>query len=91
MHIAFTRHHTKWSEVGILSRKRGLIIVAGPLVGSVIFVVLREIIERFTQNWMLWFGIILLVIIMGLRGGVVGGMTQLFQRGRSVSNQGGKP
>ena len=42
------------------------------MVGSAIFVVLREIIERFTQNWMLWFGIILLVIIMGFRGGVVG-------------------
>jgi branched-chain amino acid transport system permease protein len=34
--------------------------------------VLRETIERFTHNWMLWFGLILLVIIMGFRGGIVG-------------------
>jgi branched-chain amino acid transport system permease protein len=50
------------------------------VVGSLIFVVLREIIERFTHNWMLWFGIILLVIIMGFRGGVVGALSDLMNR-----------
>jgi branched-chain amino acid transport system permease protein len=39
-----------------------------------VFIVLREIIERFTHNWMLWFGLILLVIIMGFRGGIVGAL-----------------
>jgi branched-chain amino acid transport system permease protein len=64
----------QWShsaEPILVSLIGGIQTFAGPLVGSVIFIVLREIIERFTQNWMLWFGIILLVIIMGLRGGVV--------------------
>ncbi|MCP4579595.1 MAG: branched-chain amino acid ABC transporter permease [Deltaproteobacteria bacterium] len=87
----FSAHWSHSAEPILVSLIGGIQTFAGPLVGSVIFVVLREIIERFTQNWMLWFGIILLVIIMGLRGGVVGGLTQLFQRGRSVSNQGGNP
>jgi branched-chain amino acid transport system permease protein len=52
----------------------GIQTFAGPLVGSAVFIVLREIIERFTQNWMLWFGLILLVIIMGFRGGIVGAL-----------------
>lgn len=50
----------------------GLQTFAGPMVGSAVFIVLREMIERFTHNWMLWFSIILLVIIMGFRGGIVG-------------------
>ncbi|RJQ87326.1 MAG: branched-chain amino acid ABC transporter permease [Desulfobacteraceae bacterium] len=50
----------------------GLQTFAGPMVGSAVFIVLREVIERFTHNWMLWLGIILLVIIMGFRGGIVG-------------------
>ena len=87
----FSAHWSHSAEPILVSLIGGIQTFAGPLVGSVIFIVLREIIERFTQNWMLWFGIILLVIIMGLRGGVVGGLTQLFQRGRSVSNQGGNP
>ena len=87
----FSAHWSHSAEPILVSLIGGIQTFAGPLVGSVIFVVLREIIERFTQNWMLWFGIILLVIIMGLRGGVVGGLTQLFQRGRSVSRSGGNP
>jgi branched-chain amino acid transport system permease protein len=87
----FSAHWSHSAEPILVSLIGGIQTFAGPLVGSVIFVVLREIIERFTQNWMLWFGIILLVIIMGLRGGVVGGMAQLFQRGRSVSKSGDNP
>jgi branched-chain amino acid transport system permease protein len=54
----------------------GIQTFSGPLVGSAIFIILREIIERFTHNWMLWFAIILLLIIMGFRGGVVGGLSR---------------
>jgi len=43
----------------------GLSSLAGPLVGSAIYIAMREIIQRFTENWMLGFGIVLLVIIMG--------------------------
>jgi branched-chain amino acid transport system permease protein len=46
--------------------------------GSVVFVAMREAIQRFTENWMLWFGVVLLVIIMGFRGGVVGVLQRLF-------------
>ena len=87
----FSAHWSHSAEPILVSLIGGIQSFAGPLVGSVIFIVLREIIERFTQNWMLWFGIILLVIIMGLRGGVVGGLAQLFQRGQAVPKPGGKP
>lgn len=78
----FSAHWSHSAEPILVSLIGGIQTFTGPIVGSVIFIGLREIIERFTQNWMLWFGLILLVIIMGLRGGVVGGVAQLFRRER---------
>lgn len=73
----FSAHWTHSAEPVLVSLIGGLQTFMGPVVGSLIYVVLREAIERFTQNWMLWFGIILLIIIMGFRGGVVGSMVSL--------------
>ncbi len=64
-------HWSHSAEPILVSLIGGIQTFSGPIVGSAIFIVLREIIERFTQNWMLWFAIILLLIIMGFRGGVV--------------------
>ncbi|MBU1904823.1 MAG: branched-chain amino acid ABC transporter permease [Proteobacteria bacterium] len=86
----FSAHWSHSAEPILVSLIGGIQTFTGPVVGSVVFILLREIIERFTQNWMLWFGLILLIIIMGLRGGVVGGVAQLFRRGRShVAKSGG--
>jgi branched-chain amino acid transport system permease protein len=86
----FSAHWSHSAEPILVSLIGGIQTFAGPIVGSVIFIGCREIIERFTQNWMLWFGLILLVIIMGLRGGVVGGVAQLFRGGKShVTKSGG--
>jgi branched-chain amino acid transport system permease protein len=68
----FSAHWSYSAQPVLVSLIGGIHTFAGPMVGSLIFILLREIIERFTHNWMLWFGIILLVIIMGFRGGVVG-------------------
>lgn len=76
----FTAHWSHSASPVLVSLIGGMHTFAGPMVGSLIFVVLREIIERFTHNWMLWFGIILLVMIMGLRGGVVGAISDFFNR-----------
>lgn len=78
----FSAHWSHSAEPVLVSLMGGLQTFSGPLVGSVVFVVLREIIERFTQNWMLWFGLILLAIIMGLRGGVMGGLEKRLGPGR---------
>ena len=86
---AFSAHWTHSAEPVLVSLIGGIHTFAGPLVGSVIFIVLREIIERFTQYWMFWFGIILLVIIMGFRGGVVGVVSDLWERrSRQLPNAG---
>ncbi len=86
----FSAHWSHSAEPILVSLIGGIQTFTGPIVGSVIFIVLREIIERFTHNWMLWLGVILLVIIMGLRGGVVGGLGQLFKGAGGVKESGGE-
>jgi branched-chain amino acid transport system permease protein len=76
----FMAHWTHSADPVLVSLLGGLHTLTGPLAGSLIFVAMREIVQRFTENWMLWFGIVLLVIILGFRGGVVGALQALFQR-----------
>jgi branched-chain amino acid transport system permease protein len=71
----FSAHWSYSAEPVLVSLIGGIQTFTGPLVGSAVFIVLREIIERFTHNWMLWYGLILLVIIMGFRGGIVGALS----------------
>jgi branched-chain amino acid transport system permease protein len=71
----FSAHWSHSAEPVLVSLIGGIQTFTGPLVGSAVFIVLREIIERFTHNWMLWYGLILLVIIMGFRGGIVGALS----------------
>ncbi len=73
----FMAHWTHSGEPILVSLLGGLHTLTGPLVGSLLFVAMREIIQRFTEEWMLVFGLVLLVIIMGFRGGVVGSLRDL--------------
>ncbi|MGA6994536.1 MAG: branched-chain amino acid ABC transporter permease [Candidatus Deferrimicrobiaceae bacterium] len=76
----FMAHWTHSADPVLVSLLGGLHTLTGPLAGSLIFVAMREIIQRFTENWMLWFGIVLLIIILGFRGGVVGAIQHLVRR-----------
>lgn len=80
----FSAHWSHSAEPVLVSLIGGIHTFAGPMAGSLIFIVLREIIERFTHNWMLWFGIILLIIIMGFRGGVVGVLSGFAKRKKTA-------
>jgi branched-chain amino acid transport system permease protein len=76
----FASHWSRSAEPVLVSLIGGLQTFTGPLVGSIVFVVLREVVERFTHNWMFWFGVILLAIIMGFRGGIVGSTAEIVKR-----------
>lgn len=86
---AFSAHWSHSAEPVLVCLIGGMGTFTGPLVGSAVFIVLREIIERFTQNWMLWFGIILLIIILGMRGGVMGRLEAWVRERFSDTDQGG--
>ncbi len=76
----FMSHWTHSAEPILVSLLGGIGTLTGPLVGSLLFVAMREVIQRFTEHWMLGFGIVLLLIIGAFRGGVVGTLKQLVAR-----------
>jgi branched-chain amino acid transport system permease protein len=76
-------HWTHSSEPILVSLLGGLGTLSGPIVGSALFIAIREIVQRFTEHWMLGFGIVVLLIIGAFRGGVVGTIHELAVRRRS--------
>jgi branched-chain amino acid transport system permease protein len=76
----FSAHWSHSAEPILVTLIGGLQTFAGPIVGSTVYIVLREMIFQYTQNWMFWFGILLLVIIMGFRGGIVGALAGKLKR-----------
>ena len=76
----FMAHWTHSAEPILVSLLGGIGSLTGPLVGSLLFIAMREIVQRFTEHWMLGFGIVLLLIIGAFRGGVVGTIQQLLAR-----------
>ncbi|MBI3988459.1 MAG: branched-chain amino acid ABC transporter permease [candidate division NC10 bacterium] len=65
-------HWTKSAEPVLVSLLGGAQTFAGPIIGSILFLVIKESIVRHTEYWLIWFGAILLVLVLGFRGGIVG-------------------
>ncbi len=76
----FMAHWTHSAEPVLVSLLGGLSSLFGPIVGGAFFIAMREIIQRYTENWMLGFGVVLLVVIMAFRGGIMGAVENLFGR-----------
>ena len=79
----FMAHWTHSAEPILVSLLGGVGTLAGPLVGSFIFIALRETVQRFTEHWMLAMGLVLLLIIGAFRGGIVGTIDALLARRRA--------
>lgn len=65
-------HWSKSSEPLLVSLLGGMQTFAGPLAGSVIFVVIKEWITQYTEYWMFWYGLLMVLMIIYMPGGIVG-------------------
>lgn len=65
-------HWTKSAAPVLATLLGGIHTFAGPMVGAVLFYLIQEFIERLTEYWLLGFGLVLLALVLGFRGGVVG-------------------
>jgi branched-chain amino acid transport system permease protein len=65
-------HWVASSEPVLAALIGGIYVFAGPIVGSVLFIGIKEIIVRLTDHWMLAMGLVVIVIVLGFRGGVLG-------------------
>jgi len=64
-------HWTYSAEPVLVTLLGGIHTFAGPIVGSLLFYLIKDIIVRFTEYWLFWLGAIVLVLVMAFRGGVV--------------------
>jgi len=44
---------------------------AGPIVGAFLFFMIKDIIVRYTEYWLIWFGVIVVALVIGFPGGVM--------------------
>jgi branched-chain amino acid transport system permease protein len=65
-------HWTKSAEPVMATLIGGPLSFAGPIVGAAVYLGLKEIIVRFTEYWLLVFGLVLLVVVLAFRGGLLG-------------------
>ena len=54
----------------------GVHTFGGPIVGAFLFFMLKDIIVRFTEYWLIWLGVIVVALVMGFPGGVMSIFTE---------------
>jgi branched-chain amino acid transport system permease protein len=65
-------HWTKSAEPVMASLIGGPFSFAGPIVGAIVYLGMKEIIVRFTEYWLLVLGLVLLGVVLAFRGGLLG-------------------
>ncbi len=61
----------------------GLYVFAGPIVGAILFIGIKEMVVRVTDHWQLVMGLIVITIVLGFRGGVLGSLMRWSERLRN--------
>jgi len=78
-----TAHWTKSAEPVMATLIGGPLAFAGPVVGAVVYLGLKEIIVRYTEYWLLVFGLVLLAMVLAFRGGLLGAVESWTRRRRA--------
>jgi branched-chain amino acid transport system permease protein len=64
-------HWSHSAEPVLATLLGGIYTFAGPIVGAILFYILKDIIVRFTEYWLICLGVIVVVLVLGFRGGVM--------------------
>ena len=72
----------KSGEAVFMSVLGGVYTFAGPMIGAVIWTFIDVFISRMTDYWFLLMGLIIVLIVMFMRGGILGTIQQRFEGSR---------
>ena len=64
-------HWSTSAEPVLATLMGGIHSFSGPIVGAFLFFMIKDIIVRFTEYWLIWLGAIVVALVMGFRGGIV--------------------
>jgi ABC-type branched-subunit amino acid transport system ATPase component/ABC-type branched-subunit amino acid transport system permease subunit len=78
-------HVTMAGEIAAMTLVGGMRSFVGPAIGAAVFVFMRDTLSSWTENWLIYFGVIFIAFVMFSPNGIVG----VFQRLRGLSRRAG--
>jgi branched-chain amino acid transport system permease protein len=69
-------HWSMSAEPVLATLLGGVHMFGGPIVGAFLFLVIKDIIVRYTEYWLIWFGVIVVILVLGFPGGVLSILTR---------------
>jgi branched-chain amino acid transport system permease protein len=58
----------------------GLVSFWGPLIGALFFIVARDLLGAYTQTWLLWYGLLFVLVVLFKPEGIAGMAADLKRR-----------
>ncbi|HLC41945.1 MAG TPA: branched-chain amino acid ABC transporter permease [Methylomirabilota bacterium] len=80
-------HWSTSAEPVLATLMGGIHTFGGPIVGAFLFFMIKDIIVRFTEYWLIWLGAIVVVLTLGFRGGVASIFANRFLSGPVITRQ----
>lgn len=74
-------HWIKSTDMLIVCLLGGIYNFSGPIMGSIIYILLSKLISSYTMYWLLFLGIILVFLMLFMRGGIMGFILEKFSPG----------
>ena len=65
----------------------GLVSFWGPVIGVAVFLLTRDVVGAFTNSWMLWFGLLFVLVVLFRPEGIAGVVKSVMER-RTLRGQG---
>jgi branched-chain amino acid transport system permease protein len=78
-------HWTMSAEPVLATLMGGVHSFAGPIVGSILFFLIKDVVMRFTEYWLICFGVIVVALVMRFPDGVM----SFFEQRRPQGKEGG--
>jgi len=75
-------HVTMAGEIAAMTLVGGMRSFIGPAVGAAVFVFMRDTLSSWTENWLIYFGLLFIVFVLFSPNGIVGVCQRLRELGR---------
>ncbi len=77
-------HWTSSADPILATLLGGIYVFSGPIVGGALFIVIKDLIVRVTVHWSIVLGTVVIILVMGFRGGVAGIVAGMVARPRAA-------
>jgi branched-chain amino acid transport system permease protein len=77
-------HWTTSADPILATLLGGIYVFSGPIVGGALFIIIKDLIVRVTVHWSIVLGTVVIILVMGFRGGVAGIVAGMVARPRAA-------